>query len=108
RVVIKLGVGYDCDAEQVRTILTECASEHPKVLKVPAPAVLLAEFGENALRFEVYCIVSDVGSTGAVKSDIQFEILKRFRAAGITVPTPQYDIRIRQDGDAGAPETKLA
>src|SRR5262249_1607522 len=108
RVVIKIGVGYDSDVEQVRTILTECAAEHPKVLKVPAPAVQLAELGENALRFEVYCIVSDVSSTGGVKSDLHFAILKRFRAAGIKVPTPQYDVRLRQDGGPPEPQTTLA
>jgi small-conductance mechanosensitive channel len=108
RVLIKVGVSYDSDPDLVRTILTECASQHAQVLKVPAPAVLLAEFGDNALNFEVYCIVSDLGSRGSIKSDIQFTILKRFRAAGIEIPYPQHDVRIRQGGGAPEPETKPA
>jgi potassium-dependent mechanosensitive channel len=105
RVLIKVGAGYDSDPEQVRDILAECAAGHPQVLKVPPPAVLLAAFGDNALQFEVYCIVSDVAARGSVKSDIQFAILKRFRAAGIEIPRPQHDVRIRRDDGAAEPET---
>lgn len=108
RILIKVGVGYDSDPEQVRTILTECATGHPQVLKTPAPVVLLAEFGDSALQFEVYCIVADLTARGGIKSDIQFAILKRFRAAGIEIPYPQQDVRIRQSASAPEPETKLA
>ena len=107
RVLIKVGVGYDSDPEQVRDILAECASSHPQVLQVPPPTVQLASFGDNALQFEVYCIVSDLANRGAIKSDIQFAILKRFRAAGIEIPYPQRDVRIRQAGTV-EPETKPA
>src|SRR5205085_833546 len=82
RILIKIGVDYDSDPEQVRQILAECAADHPQVLKVPPPVVLLAAFGDHALQFEVYCIVADLANRGAIKSDIQFAILKRFRAAG--------------------------
>jgi small-conductance mechanosensitive channel len=108
RILIKVGVGYDSDPEQVRGILSECAAGHPQVLTVPAPAVLLAEFGDSALQFEVYCIVSDLANRGAIKSDIQFAILKAFRAAGIEIPYPQHDVRIRQNDGAAESETKLA
>jgi small-conductance mechanosensitive channel len=108
RVLIKVGVGYDSDAEQVRDILAECAAGHPQVLNVPPPAVLLAAFGDNALQFEVYCIVGDLAARGSVKSEIQFEILKRFRAAGIDFPVPHYDVHLRQDSGAPAPEPKPA
>ena len=108
RILIKVGVAYDSDPEQVRDILAACAADHPQVLKVPPPAVLLAAFGDNALQFEIYCIVADLASRGSIKSDIQFAILKRFRAAGIVIPpTPQYDVRIRQD-DMPDPPLKLA
>jgi potassium efflux system protein len=108
RILVKVGVAYDSDPEQVRDILAACAADHPQVLKVPPPVVLLAAFGDNALQFEVYCIVVDLASRGSIKSDIQFTILKRFRAAGIVIPpTPQYDVRIRQD-DMPDPPLKLA
>ena len=36
-----------------------------------------------------------------VKSDLHFDILRRFRAAGIEIPYPQREIRIRENDHAG-------
>jgi small-conductance mechanosensitive channel len=108
RILIKVSVGYESDAEQVRDILAECAAGHAQVLKVPPPAVLLAAFGDSALQFEVYCIVGDLAARGSIKSEIQFEILKRFRAAGIEISFPRRDVRLRQDAGTSAPEPKTA
>jgi len=108
RTVLKVGVAYDSNPEQVLDILMQCATEHPQVLTRPAPAVLLAELGDNALMFEVYCIVADLTRRGSIKSDIYFAILKRFREAGIEIPYPQRDIRIRTEGGAPEPDVKLA
>ena len=32
------------------------------------------------------------------RSDLHFAILRRFRAAGIVIPYPQREVRIRKDG----------
>jgi potassium efflux system protein len=94
RVVIKVGVGYDSDPEQVRDILLACARAHPMVLATPEPAALLAAFGDDALQFELYCGIANLTRAGPVRSDIHFEILKRFRAAGIAIPFPQREVRL--------------
>jgi potassium-dependent mechanosensitive channel len=103
RVVIKVGVAYDSDPERVRDILLACARAHPLVLQTPEPAVLLAAFGDDALQFEMYCGIANLTRSGSVKSDLHFEILKRFRAAGIVIPFPQREIRLL--GETAAPET---
>ncbi len=105
RIVLKVGVAYDSDPEQVRDILAECAKAHPQVLQNPAPAVQLAALGDSALQFEVYCIVADVANRGGIRSDLYFAVLKRFRAAGIEIPFPQSEIRIVRDA-ADEPDTK--
>jgi potassium-dependent mechanosensitive channel len=106
RIVIKVGVAYDSDPEQVRDILMACATEHPLVLKTPGPAVQLVAFGDDALQFEVYCVCADLASFGAVRSELHFEILKRFRAAGIVIPFPQREVRLVGDAPAGAAVVK--
>jgi small-conductance mechanosensitive channel len=103
RVVIKLGVAYDSDPDQVREILLACVRAHPLVLQTPEPAVLLAAFGDDALQFEVYCGIANLTRAGVVKSDLHFEILKRFRAAGIVIPFPQREVRLVGDGGAAQP-----
>jgi potassium-dependent mechanosensitive channel len=102
RVVIKVGVAYDSDPEQVRDILLACARAHPMVLQTPEPAALLTAFGDDALQFEMYCGIANLTRSGSVKSDLHFEILKRFRAAGIAIPFPQREVRLVGDG-GGAP-----
>jgi len=47
--------------------------------------VLLSAFGEKGIEFEVFCMVANVARTGSVKSDIYFDVLKRFKEAGITL-----------------------
>jgi small-conductance mechanosensitive channel len=103
RIQFKIGVSYESDPEQVRDILTACVIEHPAILKEPPPAVFLMEFGDNSLNFEIFCIAKDLAIRGSAKSDINFEILKRFRAAGIEIPFPQRDVRLI--GGETAPKT---
>jgi small-conductance mechanosensitive channel len=102
RFIVKVGVGYESDPAQVRDILLAIAADHPKVLKTPGPWAQLTNLGESSLDFEMGCMVADVGDRGAVKSDLHFEILKRFKENGIEIPYPQREVRIRQ-ADATAP-----
>lgn len=103
RIVVKVGVGYDSDPERVREILTAIAVEHPQVLKTPPPRAFLVAFGDSALNFELRCVVSDVENGLAVKSDLHFALLARFRAAGIEIPYPQQEVRLKGEG---APATR--
>jgi small-conductance mechanosensitive channel len=100
RVVIKIGVGYDSDPALVRDILVEIARTHPQVVASPSPAALLLGFGDSALEFELRCIVGDVEKALSVKSDLNFAIVSKFRAAGIEIPYPQRELRWRA-GEAG-------
>jgi len=85
RVNLKVSVGYGSDVELVRDILAACTKDHPEVEQSSAPAVLLSAFGEKGIEFEVFCMVANVARTGSVKSDIYFDVLKRFKEAGITL-----------------------
>ena len=105
RIVIKVGVGYDSDPALVRDILTEIARTHPQVVSSPAPAAFLLGFGESALEFELRCIVADVEKALSVKSELNYAIVAKFRAAGIEIPYPQRELRWRagESGKNGTP-----
>ncbi len=103
RVRIKVGVAYDSDPAEVRDILLACATGHQLVRQTPPPAAVLAEFGADALQFELYCVVGNLANAGTVKSDLHFEILKRFRAAGIVIPVPQREVRLVGEGTKAPP-----
>lgn len=95
RIDIPVGVGYDSDPEQVRAILLEVANDHPQTLSYPEPSAFFIEFGSNSLDFMLFAYLADVNNGYGVRSDIRFEIFKRFKAAGIEIPFAQSDVTIR-------------
>lgn len=96
RINVPVGVGYQSDPEKVRTILLQAAIAHPDVLPQPAPDVLFADFGDNSLDFTLRVWTSKRAHTSAsLKSDLYFDLFRRFSEAGIELPFPQRDLHIR-------------
>jgi small-conductance mechanosensitive channel len=58
------------------------------VLKIPAPTVLFAEFADWALKFNLICFVDDIELGERTRSDINFDVLRRMREAGLRIPYP--------------------
>ncbi len=100
RIIIKVGVSYDCDPDQVCAILLACAADQPRLLKQPPPRALLLGFGDFALEFELRAFVGHVDDGLLARSDLHLEILRRFRAADIEIPAPHYVLRPGGDGGA--------
>jgi potassium efflux system protein len=97
RIVVKVGVAYETDPARVRDILLEIATAHPQIVQSPPPSAFLVGFGDSALDFELRCIVKDVEKGLSVKSDLHYEIIRRFREAAIEIPSPQRELRWRPD-----------
>jgi len=97
RVKIPVSVSYSDDVERAMEIMLEIAGEHPRVLDEPAPSCRLIEFGDHGIHLEARVWVCDPeAGFGGVRSDINLEIWRRFKANGITIPFPQQDLYIKQ------------
>ncbi len=97
RVVIKLGVAYANDPEQVRALLLELARAHPKVLKEPGPNCWCVALSTGSLDFELRVFVGTTPERSAVRNDLHAAILREFRARDIPFSvTPQMDVNLRQ------------
>ncbi len=106
RIIIRLGVACGTDPEKARKILLDAAADHPLILSDPAPAATFEQFGESSLNLALYAYLPDLANRTSTITDLHTEINKRFAAAGIEIPNPQYDLHIHSDaGGFGGAET---
>jgi len=95
-VPIPVQVSYDADLDAVARILEELAQGHRRVLADPAPRVLVKELADSGINLELGVWIDDPeDGIGNVRSDLYFQLLRRFRAEGIEIPYPQREIRMR-------------
>jgi small-conductance mechanosensitive channel len=101
RFKYRVGVSYKSDPDLVRRVLLEVAAGHPGVLKLPAADVLLQEFGDSALNFELRVWTREYTTRpGVLQSELNYEIVKALKAHAIEIPFPQRDVHIRSGGSA--------
>lgn len=92
-----VGVSYKEDPERVKKILLEIALENSGVLKEPEPDILFTEYGDNALIFNLRVWTNEyIDKSSLLKSQLYFEIFKKFKEVGINIPFPQRDVHIKE------------
>jgi small-conductance mechanosensitive channel len=95
-LTLNVAVGYDSDVAQVMQILCAAAAASPRVLKEPAPAAHLANFGADGLEFTLAVWIIDPGAGQlSLKSQINVLILEALRQAGIDIPYPQRVVHMK-------------
>ncbi len=98
RFRIPVGVAYDSDIDLVTDVLIKIAENSDDVEKTPPPTVWLTGFGASSLQFELLAWSREkLRQPGYFRSNINYEIVRRFRENGIEMPFPQRDLHIRSD-----------
>jgi small-conductance mechanosensitive channel len=95
RFSIFVNVAYGSDLQKVKDILYQCVMKHPKVNKQHNVNVLLLDFGDNGIKFEIYFWADKTWEIEFVKSDIRYAIEEDLRLNNITIPFPQRDLHIK-------------
>ncbi len=88
RVTITVNAAFESDPEAVRALLIEAARAQDAVLSIPAPLALFSEFGDWSMKFQLIAYVEDALMAERVKSELNFDIMARMRAAGLRIPYP--------------------
>jgi potassium-dependent mechanosensitive channel len=92
RLRTTVGVGYDADIDQVFRVLHDVAMQSPDRDPAREPRVLLTEFGNSSINFDLSIWVEDSWTAPIVKSRLNHAIWRAFRDNGITIPFPQMDV----------------
>jgi small-conductance mechanosensitive channel len=95
RFNVKVGVAYGSDTKLVENILVSTAKAHPAIDQTMPVRVQFKNFGESSLDFEVFFWARNSWEIEFVRSDIRFEIDKKFRENKVRIPFPQRDIHIQ-------------
>ena len=88
RIMVTINVDFDADPEIVRTLLISAAKSREEILSIPSPLVLFSEFGDWALKFQLICYVDDALISERTRSEIHFDVHRRFKEAQLRVPYP--------------------
>jgi small-conductance mechanosensitive channel len=95
RLKIPVTVSYEDDPELALRLLVEAAENHPRILRDPPAVSRLISFEDNGIRLEIrFWIADPVNGVNNVRSDVNRAIWRIFRAQGVTMPSPQREVRI--------------
>ena len=98
RVALPVQVSYDTDLEQAEALLLEAAHDQKRVIfddPENLPRVYLKEFADNGIQLELAVWIRDPSEgQNNLRSDINWAIWRRFKAAGIEIPFPQRVVHL--------------
>lgn len=83
RVVLKFSAGPDIDPRRVLSILGECASRHPTVLREPAPLATFDGYAATSTDYTLRVLVPDITHSLKVQSDLRIAVYEALRRSGI-------------------------
>ena len=95
KVVFDVGVDYEADLQKVREVLLSLADD-PRVLKQPAPVVVVTALGDSAITMSLRVWVNTPDYW-----DVLFMFNEhsrdRLKAQGVDIPFPQRVVRVVQE-----------
>jgi small conductance mechanosensitive channel len=87
------GISYDDDIDKAREVLSSVIAEDDRILKDPAPQIVVSEMADSSVNFVLRPWVS-TGDYWSVFFSLTEKIKKRFDQEGISIPFPQRDVHI--------------
>lgn len=96
RVEMGVSVAYESDIEKAKALIWEILNSYPEILSEPVPSVEVNKLNSSSVDLVVRPWTKPA-DYWAVYFRFQQEVLEKFRAAGISIPFPQLDVRMAQE-----------
>ena len=94
RLRVPVGVIYGSDMRLVQQVLHDTAEKIPWRSTEKEPVVLLVDFGNSSVDFEVSVWIEDPWKSRWSRSDLRQAIWWALKDAGITIAFPQLDLHL--------------
>jgi len=101
RVDMVFGIGYSDDIKLAKDTFWEILNADERVLKDPAPTVAVSELADSSVNFVVRPWVKAADYWG-VFFDTHEKVKLTFDQKGISIPFPQQDVHMFQEGNNAA------
>lgn len=95
RIALSIQVAFDTDLDRAMAVLVAAAQTQPRVLADPPPKAFLVAFADSGINLELGFWIADPDQGSLqLRSDIQMQIWREFKSAGIQIPFPQREVRM--------------
>lgn len=98
RIALPVQVSYGSDVERAMALLVGAAVTQSRVLADPPPTAYLVRFADSGIDLELgFWIADPQEGTLSVRSAINLQVWRAFKAEGIEIPFPQREVRLLGD-----------
>ena len=94
RIRTSVGVAYDSDLDRAMDVLQAAAESVEERVPDQEPIVVLTEFADSAVVFEVSIWSDDPWIVAGIRSRLNLAIWRALEAASITIAFPQLDVHV--------------
>jgi potassium efflux system protein len=101
RLLLPVGVAYGTDLKRAHDAIEQAVRSVPAVLDDPAPSVLMVNFGDSSLDFEVRAFVGQLAQRLPTQHALYLAIEAGLSEAGIEIPFPQRDLWLKNPETLG-------
>lgn len=96
RVDWTIGIGYGDDVDKARAVIKGMIDADSRILKDPAPAIVVSELADSSVNFAVRAWV-EAADYWNVFFEMNENVYKTFDKEGLNIPYPQMDVHVHKD-----------
>jgi small-conductance mechanosensitive channel len=105
RIDLPVGVDYGSAPDKVVDVLEAVARAHPQIMPTPPPQAVFKSFGDSSINFELRAWTNRFERWPVIQTELAGAIHAALRAAGMSLPFPQREVRLLREDPAGRPDT---
>jgi potassium efflux system protein len=103
RVWTAVRVSYSSDLKKVRDVLEGVCANFDGLSAQHAPVVLLTDFGDSSVNYQVFIWTEDSWNSRTIKSKLNEAVWWGLKEAGIEIAFPQLDVHFDKSSEVTLP-----